>query len=128
MPSVPKSQPKNLTEIAISSPVSSPISSRVRDANSNPLARVEQLKRSFISTKLSQLRTSIYAELRRANFGHVYALAELDRALADVAAAVTKLSQATADDAAKAELAARDDAWVRTAATTAAKTPAQQKR
>jgi hypothetical protein len=71
--------------------------------NSNPLMRVELLKRKFVTTQLNSLRTQIYALMRQRGATHAYALAEVDRALRDVSAAAQLASQAATSAAAEAD-------------------------
>jgi hypothetical protein len=92
--------------------VTTSLASRVTRSHTNPLIRVEQLKRQFVSTQLTQLRTQIYASMRQAGATHVYALAEVDRALADVARAVDVASTDARTAVAEAELAKHGKAWV----------------
>ena len=84
-------------------PRSSSLLSRVHSANANPLSRVEQLKRKFISTQLTSLRNQIYATLRQAGSTHAMALAEVDRALREVMLATQKASDIATAEAAWAD-------------------------
>ena len=87
----------------------SSLRSRVQSANSNPLIRVEQLKRKFISTQVASLRNEIYATLRHAGSSHAMALAEVDRALREVVLAAQKASDVAMSAAASADAARFDN-------------------
>ena len=88
------------------------LASRVAVTILNPLVRVEQLKRQFLTTQLSSLRAQIYAELHRSGWSDVSALAEIDRMFVDISRAVAVASTNARKAAAAAELAERGSAWV----------------
>jgi hypothetical protein len=82
---------------------SSSLLSRVVSANANPLMRVEQIKKKFVSAQLAALRTSIYATMRQGGASHAYALAEVDRAFREVAGSVANASKLATNAAAQAD-------------------------
>ena len=84
---------------------SSSLTQRVQSANISPLQRVEQLKRKFVSTQLGSLRTRIYSTLRQAGSSSAMALAEVDRALREIAESIQTASVAATSAAAAADAA-----------------------
>jgi len=97
------------SQVSLASPLSS---HRVALPRTNPLMHVERLKRKFLSTQLTSLRTQIYATMRQSGSSHVYALAEIDRAFRDIAASVANASKAATTAAAQSELVERGSDWV----------------
>jgi len=87
-----------LTHTQPSSPVA-----RIAVANTNPLVRVERIKRKFVSAQLTALRVSIYTTMLQGGASHAYALAEVDRALREIAASVAKASKLATNVAAQAD-------------------------
>ena len=74
--------------------VTTSLASRVSRSHTNPLIRVEQLKRKFVSTQLRQLRTQIYASMRQAGASHEYRTLDPDtlRVREDKTSAAARLS------------------------------------
>jgi len=72
-------------------------------ASANALMRVGQIKNKFLMTQLTSLRTQVYATMRQGGASHAHALAEIDRALREVAASFANASKLATDAAAQAD-------------------------
>jgi hypothetical protein len=92
-----------MSERIVTHTQSSSLVARIPVANANPLVRVEQIKKKFVSAQLAALRASIYASMRQGGASHAYALAEVDRALREVVVSVAKASKLATNVAAQAD-------------------------